>query len=114
MERSTKYRICIGGAILIQVVCLVIAIGASWRVDHFVVQPGLILIFPWYFVAVDTVGWANMNLLHILFTIVFLFQWIIYGWFIGFIWERNRLWHYFAVIIIVHVLAMFAASRHFV
>ncbi len=113
MKPHAKYRICVGSAILIQIVFLCIAIGISWRADHFVVLPGLVPLFPHYFVAVETVGWGNMNLLLFWLTIVFLFQWPIYGWFVGFGWVRSRLWQHASVVIIVHALAALASLSYF-
>lgn len=113
MKASAKYRICIGCAIPIQIVFLCIAIGASWRVDHFVELPGLALLFPYHFVAVEAVGWTHMDLLQFLLAIIYLFQWPIYGWFVGFGWVRDRLWKHASAVIALHVLAAVAGLRHF-
>lgn len=113
MKPSAKYFICMGSAFIAQIAFLGTAFFASFRADHFVPPSGLVFLFPFYFVAVKTVGWSHANLLEPLLAIIFLFQWLIYGWFVGLGWVRNRLSRHASVVIIIHVLAAIAGMWHY-
>jgi hypothetical protein len=112
---SEKYGVCIGSAVPIQLVFLCLAFNASSRGDHFVALPFWFdFVFPYYFVVVGCVSWSSDVLILLSFAIIFLLQWLIYGWIIGFGWVRGRFWRYFFAVFIAHVVSAIAGSWFYV
>ena len=102
MRVTYKSGICIGWGLLTQLFFLYLAYHESVRADHFVALPiGYDCIFPYYFVINGCVGWSNWAF------IILIFQWLIYGWVIGFGWELGRFKTSAFAVMGAHILTAF-------